>query len=133
MMLLHRPGSRGARALLLILLAGAGAHGCGSSPSSPAAGGTAATFTFTASGVSPKEVRVPFESLVLFVNSDSRPHAVSSDPVTLHTDCPPINEVGTLAPGQSRTTGRMRNLRTCGFHDHNNESDDAWKGRIIVE
>jgi hypothetical protein len=78
-------------------------------------------------------VRVPFGSRVLFVNNDSRPHAVSSDPLDVHTDCPPVNDVGTLGVGQSRTTGRLENIRTCGFHDHNNETDQRWTGRIIVQ
>jgi hypothetical protein len=109
------------------------ATGCGSSPSGPGPTDAAATFTFTSTGVSPKEARVPFGSRVLFVNNDSQPHAVSSDPFNVHTDCPPVNEVGTLPPGQSRTTGRLQNIRTCGFHDHNNETDTRWAGRIIVE
>jgi hypothetical protein len=70
---------------------------------------------------------------LLFVNDDSRPHAISSDPVNVHTDCPPINAVGTLAPGQRRTTERLQNLRTCSFHDHNDESNPVRTGRIIVE
>ena len=107
--------------------------GCGSGPSAPAPTDAAATLTLTSSGVSPKEVRVPFGARVLFVNNDSQPHAVSSDPFDVHTDCPPVNEVGTLAPLQSRTTGRLQNTRTCGFHDHNNETDARWAGRIIVQ
>ena len=106
---------------------------CGANPSSPGLTGAAATITLTSSGASPTEVRVPFGSRVQFVNNDSRPHAVSSDPVDLHSDCPPVNDVGTLGPGQSRTTGELRNIRTCGFHDHNNETDPAWKGRIVVQ
>lgn len=51
----------------------------------------------------------------------------------VHTDCPPINDVGTLAPGQSRSTGVLTSARTCGFHDHTNEFDNTWKGRIIVQ
>ena len=107
--------------------------GCGGSPSDPGTTGAAATITLTSSGVSPKEVRVPFDSFVVFVNDDSRPHAVSSDPVDVHTDCPAINDVGNLSPGQRRLSGRLNNLRTCGFHDHNNENDARWMGRIIVE
>jgi hypothetical protein len=78
-------------------------------------------------------VRVPFNARVLFVNNDSRPHAISSDPVDIHSDCPPLNDVGNLAPGLSRATGRLSNVRTCGFHDHNDETNPAWTGRIIVE
>ena len=68
-----------------------------------------------------------------FQNTDTRQHAVSSDPVQTHTDCPAVNEVGTLAAGQSRTTGVLTTARTCGFHDHNNENDPTWKGRIVVQ
>ena len=103
----------------------------GSSPSGPS--DAAATITLTATGPSPTEVRVPAFSKVRFVNNDVRPHAMSSDPVTTHTDCPAINDVGDLAPGQSRTTGTLAIPRTCGFHDHTNEQDAAWKGRIIVQ
>jgi hypothetical protein len=84
-------------------------------------------------GLVPNEVRIPVGGKVLFVNEDSRLHAMSSDPVQVHTDCPAINDVGTLAPGQSRSTGALTVARTCGFHDHTNEFDDTWKGRIIVQ
>jgi plastocyanin len=103
----------------------------GGSPSSPS--GAAATVTITATGVSPVEVRIAAGGRVQFVNNDSRPHAVSSDPLQVHTDCPAINDVGTLSPGQSRSTGVLSAVRTCGFHDHTNEFDDRWKGRIIIQ
>jgi hypothetical protein len=113
-----------------VLLAACG--GGGVSPSDPPPTDAAATITLSATGVSPKEVRVPVNSRVRFINNDSRPHAVSSDPIDLHTDCPPINEVGTIAVGQNKTTGRLSNIRSCGFHDHNNETDPTWKGTIII-
>lgn len=105
--------------------------GCGGSPSSPSKAD--ATVTLTASGLQPVEVRIPSGGQVVFVNNDVRPHAMSSDPITVHTDCPAINDVGNLAPGQSRSTGALTVVRTCGFHDHLNELDIAWKGRIIVQ
>lgn len=104
---------------------------CGDSPSSPT--GAAATITLTPTGLTPAEVRVPAFSRVTFINNDVRPHAMNSDPITGHTDCPAINAVGTLAPGESRSTGTLAVPRACGFHDHENEFDAAWKGRIIVQ
>jgi plastocyanin len=77
----------------------------------------AATVSITPTGVSPTEVRVPVGGRVTFVNNDVRPHAMSSDPITTHTDCPAINDVGTLSPGQSRSTGTLDVARICGFHD----------------
>ena len=101
-----------------------------SSPSSPTSD---TTITISSSAVSPTEVRVPVGSRVTFFNNDSRPHALSSDPVQVHTDCPPINDVGFLNPGQRGSTTPMNVKRTCAFHDHTNENDPIFKGRIIVE
>jgi hypothetical protein len=38
-----------------------------------------------------------------------------------------------LNPGQSKTTGVLDIRRTCGFHDHVNETDPRWKGQIVVQ
>ncbi len=105
--------------------------GCGGSPTTPSAND--ATITITASGVSPVEVRIPVGGRVTFINSDVRIHAMSSDPIQLHNQCPPINDVGTLNPGQSRSTGALTVAGVCGFHDHTNELDPTWKGRIVVQ
>ena len=121
------------RLRLAMIVCGAALAACGTGPGDLPPTDAAATVTITSAGVSPVEVRVPFGSRVRFVNNDTRPHAISSDPVDLHSDCPPINDVGTLASGQNRTTGRLENIRTCGFHDHNDEFDPLWKGRIIVQ
>ena len=99
---------------------------CGSAPTGPS--GENPTITITASGVSPTQVTIHVGSRVTFLNSDVRIHAMSSDPIT-HTDCPAINDVGLLNPGQSRTTGAFDMARVCGFHDHTNELDPTWQGR----
>jgi plastocyanin len=103
---------------------------CGGGPSGPSSD---VTVTITANGVTPTEVRVAAFGRVTFLNNDARPHAMSSDPVQLHTDCPPVNNVGFLNPGQSGATGTLNVKGTCGFHDHLNESDPIFKGRILVE
>jgi plastocyanin len=107
------------------------ACGGGDGPTNPST--TSPTITFSDTGVTPSEVRIAVGGRVTFLNNDARPHAVSSDPITVHTDCPAINDVGTLNPGQSRSTGALTIPRTCGFHDHTNETDPKWKGRIVVE
>ena len=129
-----QPGRR-MRFSMLLLSAAASASivsGCGGG-SATAPSTSSPTITYSTSGVSPAEVRIPAGGRVTFLNNDARPHAVSSDPITVHTDCPAINEVGTLNPGQSRSTGALTVARTCGFHDHTNEMDPRWKGRIVVE
>jgi hypothetical protein len=107
----------------------AACNGSPSTPSPPEPG----TITITASGVTPTEIRIPRFSRVTFVNNDIRAHAISSDPVQTHSDCPAINDVGSVDPGQSRTTGTLSVPRVCGFHDHLRETDRAFMGRIIVE
>jgi hypothetical protein len=104
----------------------------GDGPSMPSPP-TDATVTITAAGVTPVEVRVPRFGHVSFINNDTRAHAINSDPVQVHTDCPAINDVGTIDPGQTRRTGAFSVPRVCGFHDHLRETDPAFKGRIVVE
>ena len=113
----------------------------GSSPSTPSTPPPTNpyTFTITSSGVSPKELTVPAGSRVLFVNNDSGRHDVACDPHPEHNDpeCSAINNVGVLTPGQSRETGNLVVVRTCGFHDHDNPpptqaAGNLWTGRIIV-
>ena len=105
---------------------------CGSSPTSPS-GGSDPTITISANGVTPTEVTIPVGGRVTFLNSDVRIHAMSSDPIQTHTDCPTINKVGLLNPGQSRSTDAFDTAGVCGFHDHTNELDPTWHGRIVVQ
>jgi plastocyanin len=142
-------GGAAAAALALMLVACGGSSNPAPSPSptpapspsptpsptpspAPAPGGNT-TFTITASGVSPKTLTVSAGTRVTFVNNDSRAHDVASDPHPIHTDCPPINDVGFLQPGQSRQTGNMNTVRTCGFHDHNQPDATALQGTIVIQ
>jgi len=100
------------------------------SPLSPT---SAATITITATGVSPNEVHIKAWNHVTFINNDTRPHNIVSDPVNEHSDCPSINEVGYIPAGSSRDTRTLSITRVCGFHDHLNLDDDTMRGRIVVE
>lgn len=96
-------------------------------------GGTVgATITITASGVSPKEVTVAPGSRVTFVNNDTRPHDMASDPHPAHTDCPAVS-VGFLQAGQSGTTQNLNTVRACGFHDHNQDANTSLQGTIRIQ
>ena len=90
------------------------------------------TITITAGGASPRNVEVALGTRVLFVNNDSRSHNMTSDPHPDHNDCPDLNQVGFLAPGQSRETGNLVTARTCGFHDHDNPSQGLLTGQIVI-
>ena len=120
----------------MVTLAACGSGG-GSSPSSPSpspSGGDAGTtITITTSGVSPRSLTVSAGSRVTFVNSDTRVHDMSSNPHPEHTDCPEINQAGFLQPGQNRQTGNLNTRRTCGFHDHNRDTDTSLQGTITIQ
>jgi plastocyanin len=123
--------ARAAR-LLACAAAAAALSDCGSStPTGPSTDNP--TITITATGVSPSQVTIHVGGRVTFLNNDVRIHAMSSDPIQTHTDCPAINDVGLLNPGQGRSTGAFETARTCGFHDHTNELDPTWHGQIVVQ
>ena len=113
------------------------AQGCGNSSGSPTGpsggGGSGATVTITASGISPSSVTVSAGQQVTFVNNSQLEMTVASDPHPTHTDCPAINNVGTLQPGQSRLTGTFTTTRTCGFHDHDHPDDASRRGSIMIK
>ena len=90
------------------------------------------TITITAAGVSPKQLEIAVGSRVTFTNNDSVPHEMHSDPHPDHVDCPPINEVSALTPGQSRQTGVFSSARTCGYHDHGQSTNTSLQGTIVI-
>ena len=128
-------------ALLTLTAASCGGSDTPSSPSptpttptpTPTPTPSTATITIAASGVSPRSVTIVSGGRVTFVNNDSRAHDMSSNPHPDHTDCPAVNQVGFLQPGQSGTTGSLTTVRTCGFHDHNRDFDTSLQGTIIIQ
>ena len=121
--------------VLLCVVVAAAACGGGQKPSEPTpAPPTPNTVrvTISSAGVSTAELVVTPGTSVLFVNNDSRPHFMASDPHPDHQDCTPLNLVGLLRPGDSRATGNLVETRTCGFHDHDNPTVDSLRGRIVI-
>lgn len=116
-----------------------GACGGSDSPTAPSGGGggntgpVTATITITATGVSPSSVTVAPGSRVTFVNNDSRPHEPASDPHPTHGSCPPLDQVGFISAGQSRTSGNLNTVGTCAYHDHLNDGDARLRGTVRVQ
>ena len=107
--------------------------GGGSDPPSSPSPSNPNVITISSGGVvSPRELTVAPGSRVLFVNSHSRRHDMTSDPHPDHQDCLELNQVGLLNPGQSRETGNLVAVRTCGFHDHLRFEDTALRGSVII-
>src|ERR1700674_2753530 len=95
-----------------------GACGGGMSPSGGGTPPPNTTITITSSGVSPKNLVVSAGTQVTFVNNSVITHEIYSNPHPVHTDCPEINTIGSIAPGQSKQTDNLNTPRTCGYHDH---------------
>ena len=67
-----------------------------------------------------------------FVNNDSRPHTMNSDPHPDHGDCPAVNTVGFLTPGQSKQTGNLNVAGACGYHDHELFTNTSLQGTVTI-
>ena len=116
-------------ATAVLTFACGGSDNGGSTPTTPADG---FTFTITSAGVSPKTLTVAVGSQVTFINNDKDSHQMFSDPHPEHTDCPEINFVGFLSPGQTKQTGNLNTVRTCGFHDHEQPLNTFLHGSILI-
>ncbi len=122
------------------------ACGGGGSSTSPGGGGTAvvvkdggsggpvgATITLTSNGVSATTVTISVGQTVTFVNNDTRSHEMASNPHPQHGSCPSIEALGILAAGQTATTHNFGNAGTCGYHDHQDDTNVKFQGSIVVQ
>ena len=112
---------------------GTGGGGTGGGGTGGGGTGSGTTITITTSGVSPKTLTVPAGTRVTFINNDTRAHDMSSNPHPEHTDCPAINDVGFIQPNQTKLTGNLTVARTCGFHDHDQPTNTALQGSIVIQ
>jgi plastocyanin len=131
-------------AALGVLAACGGGNGGGTNPGG---GGTAiivrdggtggpngATVTMTANGVSPASVTIAVGQTVTFVNNDTRSHEMASNPHPQHGSCPSMEAgLGIIAAGQTKVTHNFANSGTCGYHDHQDDTNTRFQGTIIVQ
>ena len=133
-------GAFAAAAALAMVACGGSGSSSSSSPSptspstTPAGAVTTSTITISNNTVTPKNIIVTRGSQVTFINNDTVPHQMFSNPHPEHTDCPEINQVGFLNPGQTLRTGNMVTNRTvCGFHDHGLPDVAGLQGSITIQ
>lgn len=89
---------------------------------------SANTIAYTDNGFSPASLTVKSGDQVTITNNSSRLLQFDSDPHPQHTDDPELN-VGTIAPGQSRTI-TVHTTGSHGYHNHLN-ADDI--GTLVVQ
>lgn len=122
----------------LMLLGGLAACGGEGNPAGPtpgsggSSGAVEATVTLFANSVSDNQPRINVGGRVRFTNNDSRVHTILSTPHGTHSDCPALNDVGILQPGQSRESGVLNVRGGCGFHDHNDPDNNGFRGQVLV-
>ncbi len=117
------------------------AAACGSDSSSgttgPSTGCTpssnANTLVIQNNIICPSTLTVTRGTQVTVVNADSRTHEMDSDPHPEHTDCPELNQIGFLNPGQSRISGNLNTARKCGMHDHSSPDTASLKATITIQ
>jgi plastocyanin len=128
----------------LVALSACGGSGGGNNPGG---GGTAvvvrdggtggasgATVTMTGNGVSPSSVTVAVGQTVTFINNDNRAHEIASNPHPQHGSCPGIEAgLGVVAAGQTKVTHNFANAGTCGYHDHQDDTNTRFQGSIVVQ
>ncbi len=83
--------------------------------------------------ICPQTLTVSRGTQVTVVNSDSRTHEMDSDPHPEHTDCPELNQIGFLNPGQRRQSGNLNTARKCGMHDHTSPDTASLKATITIQ
>jgi hypothetical protein len=96
------------------------ACGWGSSPTAPdpAPAPTGPTITITSAGASPRAIEIPVGGRLTIVNNDAVVHDMGSDPHPSHEDCPELNQIGEVRPGQRGISGNLVEAGVCGMHDH---------------
>ena len=83
--------------------------------------------------MSPKTLTVARGTQVTFVNNDAVPHEMASNPHPTHGYCPAIDQVGFLSAGQSKLSRALNTATTCGYHDHNRDTDTSLQGTITIQ
>jgi plastocyanin len=113
----------------------------GGSPSGPSQGPitgspgpSGATITIGSNGAAtPQLVTITVGQSVTFVNNHSQSHSMTSNPHPTHTDCPQMNAVGLINPGQTKASNAFTTARTCGFHDHDRPDTPQLQGSIVIQ
>jgi hypothetical protein len=121
----------------IAVIAACGGSSSSSSSTSPSGGCTPSstpnTLVIQNNTICPTALTVTRGTQITVLNSDSRAHEMDSDPHPEHTDCPELNQIGFLNPGQSRQSGNLNTARTCGMHDHTSPDTATLKATITIQ
>jgi hypothetical protein len=121
----------------LVLAAALSCGGDDSSPGGPSGACTPstspATLVIQNNSICPQSIGIARGGQLTIINQDSRTHEMTSDPHPSHTDCPELNQIGTLNTGQQRQSGNLTTARTCGMHDHTDPDRASLRATITIQ
>ncbi|WP_162472808.1 hypothetical protein [Luteitalea pratensis] len=89
----------------------------------------------TPQGITPRVLVVSPGEQVTVRNLDTAPHQIFSGPYLERSTCPAMNQVGYLAPGESRASGNFSIAGTCPFLDDvrpGQQLNREFQGYVIV-
>jgi plastocyanin len=84
-----------------------------------------------ANGVSPQILHISADTVITFVNRDSRAHELRSDPHPAHTECALMN-LGPIAAGASRDTVKIVSGQGCGYHAEGDPASRSFQGFVLA-
>jgi hypothetical protein len=91
--------------------------------------------TITPQGVTPRILVVAPGEAITIRNLDTEPHQMFSGPYLERSTCPALNQIGYLAPGESRSSGNFTTAGTCPFLDDvrpGQQMNREFQGYVIV-
>ena len=99
-------------------------------PSQPRAAVPAVSIT--AGGFNPQVLHVNYPVTVTFTNADTAAHTLESAPELNWDNCPEMNTVGTLKPGESKAVPFSEEDAVCAYHDVAKAAITAFQGYIAI-
>jgi hypothetical protein len=92
-----------------------------------------ATLVIQNNSICPQTITIARGGQLTIINQDSRSHDMTSDPHPSHTDCPELNQIGFLNTNQSRQSGNLNTVRSCGMHDHSDPDRASLRATITIQ
>lgn len=96
---------------------------------SPTASASEHLVTITSAGFSPSVITIKSGEIVTWMNNDTAPHTVNSDPHPTHTLYPILNTVGRIDPGAKKSL-TFQPPGSYKYHDHLNPT---LTGQVVAQ
>jgi hypothetical protein len=91
-----------------------------------------AAVKISGSGVDPQVLHLNSPITVKFTNADKAAHRLEAAPELGYGDCPAMNQLGTLQPGQTGSVPLSGNAVICAYHDAAGPADVNFQGLIVL-